>query len=166
MRTLTRTRTDRTDEPSTARPRRILLVADRTATGQHVRDALAERGPCDITLLVPAARPSGGWTWDEDDARDDARRRMETGAGALRRAGYQVRGVLGDFQPLEAIRDAMRERAYDEILISTLPARLSRWLRQDLPARAARAFAVPVTHVEALTAPDERAPVLARDPAA
>ena len=37
---------------------------------------------------------------------------------------------------------------YDEIIISTLPRRVSRWLRLDLVSKT-HALGLPVTHVEA-----------------
>ncbi len=132
--------------------RSILLVADRTAAGPHVLDALrarAARGPCDVTLLAPATPSRSGWTWEEGQARCEAKRRMEAAASKLKRSGFAIRAVLGDFSPMEAIRDELHEHSYDEIMISTLPAHFSRWLRQDLPARAGREFDIPVTHVEA-----------------
>jgi hypothetical protein len=129
------------------RERRILFVANRTASGPHVRDAIRARWPSRVTLLVPATPPVRSWTWDEGDVRCEARKRMTEAVTELRRSGIDVRGVLGDFSPLQAIRDAMEADRYDEIVISTLPARTSRWLKQDLPARAARAFGIPVAHV-------------------
>lgn len=132
--------------------RQILLVADRTATARHIHDAILRRqrrGPCEVTLLVPCVPDANGWTWDETESRQEAYRRMRAAIDQLRRAGIQVRGVVGDFNPMQAIRDAIEQHQYDEIIISTLPAKVSRWLRQDLPTRAARAFPMPVTHLEA-----------------
>lgn len=132
------------------RDRRILLVANRTAAGAHLRDALLTReveGPCRVTLLVPAVPPRKAWTWDEMDVKEQARRRMAAAVTELRCCGIDVRGVVGDFSPMESIRDAIERYRYDEIIISTLPARISRWLRQDLPTRVAREFQIPVTHM-------------------
>lgn len=109
----------------------------------------ANEGPCQVTLLVPAVRPRGGWTWDEQTARRDARGRMEAAGAMLRRSGAAVGTVLGDFNPLDAIRDELRRRHYDEIIISTFPARISRWLKQDLPTRVAAETETPVTHIAA-----------------
>ena len=138
--------------------RRILLVADRTASGSHVSAAVrarAEEAPTAVTLLVPATPTRGGWTWDEASARGDASRRMHAAADGLRKQGIRVAAVLGDFSPLEAIRDEMRRERYDEIIISTLPTRTSRWLRSDLLTRVTREFSVPVTHVEGRAEPIE-----------
>jgi hypothetical protein len=140
------------------RARQILLVADRTAAEPHVIAAITERAagaPFAVTLLVPASRPRGGWTWDETSVRLEARRRMQAAVSDLRRAGIPVTGMLGDISPIDAIRDEMRRAPHDEIMISTLPRRSSRWLRTDLPTRAAREFDVPVTHVETDAEPED-----------
>jgi hypothetical protein len=131
---------------------RLLLVADRTAAGPHVLAALrarAARGVSDVTLLVPATPLPGRWTWEEGKARREASRRMKAAVSKLKGSGFNVRPVLGDFSAIDAIGDELRQHSYDEIVISTLPTGRSRWLKQDLPARAARKFDVPVTHIEA-----------------
>ena len=74
---------------------------------------------------------------------DDALRRL----GSL--GAESVTGEVGDERPLDAIRDAVRESNYDEIVLSTLPPGISRWLRMDLPHRVERSFDIPVVHVPA-----------------
>ncbi len=49
----------------------------------------------------------------------------------------------------------MHEREVDEIIISTLPHRLSRWMHVDLVSKV-RGLGLPVAHVEAKHAPAER----------
>ena len=63
-------------------------------------------------------------------------------------AGSEVTGSLGDSEPLMAIHDAINLGEYDEIIISTLPLGISRWLKLDLISKA-RALGLPVTHVQA-----------------
>jgi hypothetical protein len=65
-------------------------------------------------------------------------------------AGTTVTGSLGDPEPLSAIQDAINLGSYDEIIISTLPARVSRWLKLDLVSKT-RGLGLPVMHVEATT---------------
>ncbi|MGH2729938.1 MAG: hypothetical protein ACRDJI_04945, partial [Actinomycetota bacterium] len=60
--------------------RRILIVANQTAAGAHVRRIVHQRmaeGPCSFLLLVPATAPAGKWTWTEAEATESARRRMQ-----------------------------------------------------------------------------------------
>jgi hypothetical protein len=66
-----------------------------------------------------------------------------------------VDGIIGDSDPHVAIRDTVTNVGIDEIIISTLPVRVSRWLRRDLPRRA-KEFGIPVTVVTAQQS--ERAP--------
>ena len=73
-------------------------------------------------------------------------------------AGQQVTGSLGDPEPLMAIQDAINLGDYDEIIISTLPRRVSRWLKLDLVSKV-RGLGLPVTHVEASSKAPELAEV-------
>ena len=147
----------------------ILLVAARTATDPHVLTALRARAAevsIAVTLLVPAIPARRGWTWDEGAARREARRRMREAVVSLRANGIPVNAMVGDFSPLEAVRDEIRRRDYDEIMISTLPSAVSRWLRADLVTRVAREFSGRVTHVQPEAAPLRMTAETGRAPAA
>jgi GABA permease len=77
-----------------------------------------------------------------------AERRLADALESFRALGAtEVDGCVGSQRPMDAIRDALRGRHIDEIVISTLPAGVSRWLHQDLPHRVARWFELPVSHV-------------------
>jgi hypothetical protein len=135
---------------SEVRARKILIVANRTAGGEHLRRLVRARmsvEPAEFVLLVPATPPEYGLTWTESEANALAEWRMNEAIDRLRAAGAEVRGVVGDARPLDAISDVLRDEPFDEIVISTLPAGMSRWVRRDLPRRAQRRFAIPVTHV-------------------
>jgi hypothetical protein len=123
---------------------RVLVVAHRTAATPKLIDqvrARAERGPCSFTLLVP--RPY----WDPDT--EEAAATLELAIPVLEEAaGGEVDGIVGDTDPFVAVRDALQERGFDEVLISTLPERVSRWLRLDLPHRVQK-LGVPVAVVTA-----------------
>ena len=127
---------------------RVLVLANRTADSPQLRDALLERrdrGPIEVTLLVPAA-------WEAQDPHggvETGRRRVRAALANLRDTGLEVRCHLGDADPVTALREAWDPERYDEVIVSTLPSRVSRWLQIDLPRRAGKITGVAVTHVEA-----------------
>ena len=132
--------------------RRVLIVANRTAGGKHLRDEVAERikrEPHVFTLVVPATPPEGGGAWTDGQAHAIATRRLDAALSQLRAVGAEIDGLVGTSRPMDAIADVLRTHAFDEIIVSTLPKGASRWLRMDLPHRAARAFGLPVIHVVA-----------------
>ena len=131
--------------------KRILIVANQTAGGSHLVEEVERRlgeGPCEFFIVCPATPPAASLTWDEKEVKDAARRRLETASERLGRLGAQVEGVVGDYHPMAAVRDAMLGREFDEIIVSTFPHGISEWLKIDLPSRIARASGLPLTHVE------------------
>src|SRR4051812_9038248 len=117
---------------------RVLVVAHRTAATPPLLDAVRERaarGGATFTLLVPKTVHGLDRVADpEDVAADEARSVLELALPLLEdAAGAPVEGIIGDASPLTAIEDAVNERGFDEIIISTLPTRVSRWLHLDLP---------------------------------
>jgi hypothetical protein len=133
--------------------RRLLIVANQTLGGEHlqrkVTDCMAA-GPCRFYLLVPAAPYNGhGLVWTEGQNRALANDRLYEALERLRDMGADVEGEVGDQRPLDAIADVLQHRDFDEIILSTLPPGVSRWLAQDLPRRVRRTFPLPVTHVVA-----------------
>jgi len=141
-------------EPQTtpeAAPRRILVVANQTACGDELLEVIASRtreGPCRFTLLVPATPPAEHATWTEGSARALAKRRMVEALTRFREVGADATdGVVGDANPVRAIDDVLLDQAHDEIILSTLPPGVSRWLRLDLPRRVEQRFSVPLTTV-------------------
>ena len=122
----------------------MLVVAYRTAATPLLLNAVrarARRSDCWFALLVP--RPY----WDPDT--DEASMTLELAIPLLEEAvGGHVEAIIGDTDPFVAVRDAVTQLAIDEIIISTLPARVSQWLRRDLPRRVEQ-FGLPVTVVTA-----------------
>jgi hypothetical protein len=123
---------------------RVLIIAHRTAATPGLLDAVrdrAGRGRCAFTLLVP--RPY----WDPDT--DEAALTLELALPLLDdAAGGHVEGVLGDSDPFVAARDLLASGGFDEVIVSTLPEHVSRWLRRDLPHRIEQ-LGVPVMVVTA-----------------
>lgn len=138
----------------------VLLVAHQTAATQALLDRVRERArlsPATFHLVVPS-QPHGihRLVDPEDVGSDEARDVLDNALPKLSEAsGGQVTGSIGDAEPLMALEDAINAGAYDEIIISTLPPRISRWLKLDLVSKA-RGLGLPVTHVEAATTADDR----------
>ncbi|MCC5947002.1 MAG: hypothetical protein JJT89_00985 [Nitriliruptoraceae bacterium] len=84
-----------------------------------------------------------------EEARARAEERLQKMVGRIEELGGQVHGDVGASDPYVAARDVLDKQAFDEVLVSTLPRRLSRWLKMDLPSRLERCTDVPVTTVEA-----------------
>jgi hypothetical protein len=134
-------------------PVRVLVVANKTAATPALLDAVRERasrGPCTFTLLVPNTAHGLHKVIDpEDQDRSEAETTLELALPLLSEAaGRRVEGLIGDPEPLSAIQDAINLHGFDEIILSTLPTRVSRWLRLDLPHKAA-GLGLPVTTVTA-----------------
>jgi hypothetical protein len=132
---------------------RVLVVANRTAATPALIAAVRERaakGSARFTLLVP--NPAHGLHRvidPEDQSQSEAEQTLELAVPLLEEAaGSPVEGMVGDAEPLAAIQDAINLHGFDEIIISTLPTRVSRWLKLDLPSKAA-GLGLPVTTVTA-----------------
>jgi hypothetical protein len=134
-------------------PVRVLVVANKTAATPALLDAVRERasrGPCTFTLLVPNTAHGLHRVVDpEDQDRSEAETTLELALPLLSEAaGRRVEGLIGDPEPLSAIQDAINLHGFDELITSTLPKRVSRWLKLDLPHKAA-GLGLPVTTVTA-----------------
>lgn len=129
---------------------RYLVVANQTLGGEELLAKVEEKmesEPASFHILVPAAPPREGATWTESEAERVARERLDMALERFRGLGAEVDGQVGEVDPLGAMSDVLRTHEFDEIILATLPAGISRWLRSDLPSRVARAFELPVTHV-------------------
>ena len=130
---------------------RVLIVAHKTAATPALIEAVRERatrGRCSFTLLVPNAVGGLAKVLDPEDQPEDAARDVLELALPLLEdaAGAPVEGIIGDATPMDAIQDAINLHGFDEIIISTLSPRLSRWLRLDLPSKVG-GLGLPVTTV-------------------
>jgi len=129
---------------TSAAPTRVLVVAHRTAATPRLLDeirARSRRSACEFTLLVP--RPY----WDPET--EQAAATLELAIPLLDdAAGAHVKGIIGDTDPFAAVEQAVERGGFEEVIISTLPARVSHWLRRDLPHRV-QALGLPVTVITA-----------------
>ncbi len=138
-------------------PAHVLVVAHQTAATPGLLAAVRERaaagaraGGVQFHLVVPR-QPHGMHKLvdPQDTGEDEAQQVVAAALPKLSEAaGHQVTGELGDSEPLMAIHDAINLGHYDEIIISTLPLGMSRWLKLDLVSKA-RGLGLPVTHVQA-----------------
>jgi hypothetical protein len=124
--------------------RSILVVANVTATSEALLNALeqrAEREPISVTLIIPATAFGGGI--------EAATVQLKTALDSLNAHGIEAEGSVGDGDPIVAIDDAWDPRRFDEIVISTLPEKESKWLRHGLTKRVAELTGAAVSHVVA-----------------
>jgi hypothetical protein len=142
--------------------RRYLVVANQTLGGEQLAAKLAEcmdAGPCRFYLVAPVTNTEASDRWFTGGlegvvlpgayriARTLADARLEHELARLREAGAEAGGEVVEPMPLDAIRKIASREEADEVIVSTLPRRLSRWMAMDLPHRIRRATKLPVTHV-------------------
>jgi hypothetical protein len=150
--------------------RRYLVVANQTLGGRELREEIRKRvaaGDSSFYVLVPNTRAAhyhvvpaagglvpmptiaagyGGPDTDEE-ATEEARERLNRMLADLGHLGVKAEGRLGPAQPLEAVEEALKDHDVDEVIVATLPKRVSRWLGSDIPHQIERRFGVPVTTV-------------------
>ena len=136
---------------------KVLVVANQTAESDDLLAALrerAERSDAEFTVLIPATPHGVAWAANmaSDKGRNEAEAHRDALVERLRATGLPVaEAVVGDPDPLAAIEDACNLGSYDELIVSTLPHHLSKWLHLDLQRKAAHATGLPVTSVETIS---------------
>jgi flavin-binding protein dodecin len=149
--------------PDTGEVRTVRLTA-------AIRDRL-DAGPAEFHVLVPATMsrdyaaarrlatfsvdPTSGYTFgdlaalpqSDAEGHRKAQERLDEQLWQLRAVGAEPTGEVGEPEPLDAIATVLERSSFDEILLSTLPPGISRWVRMDLPSRLERRFGLPLTHV-------------------
>jgi hypothetical protein len=136
---------------SSQAPAKVLVVANKTAATEPLIEAVRERaarGPASFTLLVPNAAHGLHRVVDpEDQGTSEAQQVLDQALPVLSSAaGSTVEGIIGSPNPHLAVEDAVNVGGYDEIILSTLSPRLSRWLHMDLPSKLAP-LGLPITTV-------------------
>jgi hypothetical protein len=144
---------------------RCLIVANQTLGGPVLLseiDARVRAGVQELLVVVPATHSDVvlGRARGAGRAKDTASSTDEVGAaqaswrlrmalGRLRGTGVKVRGEVGPADPMACVAQVLERDRVDEVLISTLPPGMSRWLDADVPARIHHVFRIPVTVVTA-----------------
>jgi len=131
--------------------KRVLVIANETVGGPELLAELkrhARGRKTEVLIVTPALNsPLRHWVSDDDGARAAAAERLEASLEAMRSAGMTARGEVGDSDPVQAIADAMRTFAPDDIVISTHPEGRSNWLERGVVEAARERFEIPLTHV-------------------
>jgi hypothetical protein len=128
----------------------ILVVANETVTGRPLIDAVkrhADQGTVKVHVICPQNQPKHGYVIYDEAVSDAVKHRLELTVAQLKEAGIEATGELMDPNPYSAIMDALADRDYDAIIISTHPETRSGWLRQDLIQRVQQASRREVEHV-------------------
>jgi hypothetical protein len=137
--------------PHQSGERRILVIANETVVGRALLTEIHQRceaKPSKVLVVSPALNSHvKHWTNDEHAARAEAERRLEQSLAALHEVGVDASGEIGDDDPLQAIEDALRTFAPDELIISTHPLGRSNWLERGIVTGAHERFVMPITHV-------------------
>lgn len=153
------------DGMTAVRVKRYLILANHTLPSAGLRqlmDMKVSTGNCEFHVLVPEGprttiyvdptAPADlrlGETATEDRliALKEAEERLDSFRTSFSNLGSGLTGEVGLGDPLAATRRVMERAVFDEIIVSTLPTGISRWLKMDLPTRLERAFNLPVTHL-------------------
>jgi hypothetical protein len=150
---------------------RYLVVANQTIGGNELIDEIRRRiasGPSSFYVVVPTMPVAGhgmetlgsegsSLMIDTSELDSALHHRAEAATGSrlseltnrIRAAGGEAEGGVGPTDPVKAIDEVIADGGFDEIIISTLPEGVSRWLRMDVPNRVKRKFKIPVTTVTA-----------------
>ena len=133
---------------------RVLVVANETVGGRalldELRNRLAGEERSELLVVCPPLAGSAAehWSSDIDGYIPETKERLEASVEAMRAAGLEASGRLGDHHdPNQAIEDALKVFPADEVVISTHPPKRSRWLESGVVEKARAELPQPVTHV-------------------
>jgi hypothetical protein len=134
---------------------KVLVVANQTAESEELLAALkarADQGPVEFTVLIPATPHGLSWAANmhAETGEAEAQQHKEAMVERLRTIGLNVKEAkVGDPDALAAIQDETNFHAYDQLIVSTLPLKISKWLHVDLPRKAEACTGLPVLHITA-----------------
>jgi hypothetical protein len=127
----------------------ILVVANETVAGRALIDAVKKHAGegATVHVICPQTQPKHGYVIYDEHVRDAAENRLRMTLAMLREAGIEADGEVMDPDPFAATADALGERDYDEVIVSTHPETRSGWLRQALVDRIRSSTQASVEHV-------------------
>src|SRR3954464_1724718 len=128
----------------------VLVLANETIGGGQLLDAVRQRNTRDearFFVVVPQSRPRHGNVVYDDVVRDSAQVRVDLALAFMREEGIEGTGEVGDADPFNAAMDAIAEHGIDEVIVSTLPAQSSGWMKRDLIEALQAATGLKITHV-------------------
>jgi hypothetical protein len=128
----------------------ILVLANETIGGEKLLDAIRQRhaqGDASFHVVVPLTRPRHGNVIYDEAVRDSAQVRVDLALAFMRDEGIKGAGEVGDGDPLNAAMDAIAAHGISEIIVSTLPAQSSGWMKRDLIEALEAETGLPVNHV-------------------
>jgi GABA permease len=128
------------------------LVSEKNAAGPAEFHVLVPEGPRSVGVHDPAGLGAGAEMIEVSDherllAMEEAEARLDAFRSTFAELGPRLTGEVGVGDPLSAVHRVMDRSSFDEIIVSTLPVGISRWLKLDLPSRLERTFQLPVTHL-------------------
>jgi nucleotide-binding universal stress UspA family protein len=127
-----------------------VIVANQTLPSRTLWAAVTERARQGTVfhVVVPLTPVMHGLTWDEEESHTQANERLAAFLERVRSLGVDATGEVGDRDPVQAVSDCIRGRSdIDEIVLSTLPPGISRWLGQDVAGRLRHSSPIPVAVV-------------------
>jgi hypothetical protein len=122
-----------------------LVLANQTLEAADLIEHLKAKAADGEHLFIVVVPQEHG----EGNAAREARDRLAKTINTLRGEGLLVSGMIGNPDPYEATMNALHSFLVDDVVISTLPATKSGWLRGDLIERVRDESGKPVEHVEA-----------------
>jgi hypothetical protein len=133
----------------------VLVVANVTADSDELLEALRTRA-AEARVRVHLVVPIGGAGPD----REAGEEQLERGLDRMADVGIEAQGQVVRGDPVDAVHEVWNAAAFDEIVVSTLPTGVSKWLRIDVPHRLEKLTGARVHHVE--TAPPRPEPAVTR----
>jgi len=128
----------------------VLVLANETIGGASLLQAVSDRhaeGEARFHVVVPQTRPRYGNVIYDEAVRDSAQVRVDLALAFMREEGIEGTGEVGDADPFNAAMDAIAEYGINEVIVSTLPAQSSGWMKRDLIEALQAATGLKITHV-------------------